>query len=255
MQTVLIRGASDGIGRALAAQYAATGARVLGVGRRAFPASLAGSVQPLDYCATDLGAVAATATVRDFLEARGIAHLDVLVHNAAIGWYGPVAQQSSASIDELMQVNLYAPIALTHALLPRLRAARGAVAFVSSVHSALPTPDFAVYTATKAGLDGFARNLRIEERGAVDVVALWPGPTRTQMHVKSGIPQDRIKPERYATPESVAAQVMAAIGQRRSRTIGLGNRMLRWAAIHFELGAFKISSDVKRYETWHILPA
>jgi len=49
MQTILITGVSDGIGHALAVQYAAGGARVLGVGRRAFPASLAGSMHPDDY--------------------------------------------------------------------------------------------------------------------------------------------------------------------------------------------------------------
>ena len=234
MQTILITGITDGIGHALALQSARDGVRVLGIGRRALPASLAGAVAMEDYGAIDLGEAGAAARVRDFLDARGVTYLDLLVHNAAVGWYGPVAQQSAASIDELLQVNLYAPIALTHALLPRLRAARGMVALISSVHSVLPTSDFAVYTATKAGLDGFARNLRLEERGAIDVIVLWPGPTRTQLHAKSGIPPERIRTARYATPEHVATEVLAAVGRRRSRAIGRDNRLLRWMAIHFE---------------------
>jgi short-subunit dehydrogenase len=246
MQTILITGASDGIGQALAVRYAARGVRVLGVGRRAFPTSLTGSMLPQDYCAADLSNADVAETVGNFLVSRNVTHLDVLVHNAAIGWYGPVAQQSNASIDELLQVNLYVPIVLTHVLLPYLRVAHGVVAFISSVHSALPTPDFAVYTATKAGLDGFARNLRMEERGAVDVVILWPGPTRTQMHVKSGIPQERIKSKRYATPDDVAMQVAAAIHQRRSHVIGAGNRLLRWVAVHFESQVDALMTSVAR---------
>jgi short-subunit dehydrogenase len=179
MPTVLITGVSDGIGHALAVAYAARGAACWRC-----PASVSGiaggHVRPDDYCVADLGDSDAAATVQHFLTTRSIGALDILVHNAASGWYGPAPQQSAASIEELLRVNLYAPISLTHALLPRLRPSHGVVAFISSVHSALPTPDFAVYTATKAALDGFARNLRLEERGAVDVVVLWPGPTRTQ---------------------------------------------------------------------------
>ncbi|MFN3980689.1 MAG: SDR family NAD(P)-dependent oxidoreductase [Caldilinea sp.] len=233
-QTILITGVSDGIGRALAVQFAAHGARVLGVGRRSFPDALAASVAPEDYCVADLADADATGAIVDFLAARRATLLDVLVLNAAIGYYGAPTHQSSGSIDALLQVNLEAPIALTHALLPWLRNMRGLVAFVSSVHSALPTPDFAVYTATKAGLDGFARNLRLEEQGAVDVIVLWPGPTRTQLHIRSGVPPEHIHADRYASPEQVAHELFAAIQRRRSRAIGLSNRILRWVAVHFE---------------------
>lgn len=234
MPTVLITGASAGIGRSLALEYARAGVRVLGVGRRPFPPALAGYIEPDDYCTVDLGTSDAAAVVQRFLDSRGLAELDILVHNAAVGWYGPASQQTGASIDELLAVNLYAPIALTHGLLPRMRAAQGVIAFVSSLHSALPTPEFAVYTATKAALDGFARNLRLEEAGAVDVVVLWPGPTRTEMHRSSGVPQDRIEAARYAAPEDVARQMVAAIARRRSRAISSTGRALRWLAVRFE---------------------
>ncbi|MBK8050752.1 MAG: SDR family NAD(P)-dependent oxidoreductase [Anaerolineales bacterium] len=234
MQIILITGVNDGIGHALAIQYAASGARVLGVGRSALPESLAGSVHSDDYCAADLGEAGAAQKVQSFLDARGVTGLDVIIHNAAVGWYGAVQNQSSASIRELLSVNLSAPITLTHALLPRVCAARGAIAFVSSVHSVLPTPDFAVYTATKAALDGFARNLRLEVGNAVDVLVFWPGPTRTQMHVKSGIPKEKIYPERYASPEAVAAQIITGIRRRRSQALGPINQVLRWCASHFE---------------------
>jgi short-subunit dehydrogenase len=234
MQTIFITGVSDGIGHALAVHQAAAGRRVLGLGRRPFPPSLAGAMQPEDYCRTDLARGDAAATVRDFLDERGVHRLDVLVHNAALGWYGPPAAQSPASIDELLAVNLRAPIALTHMLLPRLVAAHGVVALVSSVHAALPTPDFAVYTATKAALDGFARNLRLEYRDQVDVIVVWPGATRTEMHARSGVPAARAKAARYRTPEAVAAQMARAINRRRSGALGAANGLLRWLSVHFE---------------------
>lgn len=234
MQTAFITGVGEGIGAALALHYASQGVRVLGVSRRPFPAALAGALAAEDYARIDLCASDAALQVQTFLDDRQVHALDILVHNAAAGWYGPPSSQCAESIDQLLLLNLYAPISLTHALLPRVRAVCGVIAFVSSVHSALPTPNFAVYTATKAGLDGFARNLRIEERGRVDVLVVWPGPTRTQMHAKSGLPSQRTCSERYADPEAVAAAIATAIRRRRSRVIGFNNRLLRWAALHIE---------------------
>ena len=233
-RTILITGVTDGIGRALAEHYAAAGARVLGMGRRP------GTAAPVDlltsgaYCQADLARPGAAEAVRGFLDEQGIDRLDMLVHNAAAGWYGPIAEQNPGSIADLLAVNLRATIALTHALLPRLSAARGVIAFVSSVHAALPTPDFAVYTATKAALDGFARNLRIEQAGKVDVLTLWIGPTRTGMHAKSGVPAGRLKVERFASPEATAARIAAAIARRRCVSIGAGNGLLHWAGTHLE---------------------
>jgi short-subunit dehydrogenase len=118
--------------------------------------------------------------------------------------------------------------------LPLLRKVHGTAAFVSSVHSVLPTPDFAVYTATKAALDGFARNLRIELRGDVDVLLLWPGPTRTGMHAKSGMPAASIHPARQMAVEVAAERMARAIARRQSATLRRGDGLLRRLAKHFE---------------------
>lgn len=102
------------------------------------------------YCQADLARPGAAEAIRNFLDEQGIDRLNIVVHNAAVGWYGPPAQQSPDAIDELLAINLRAPIALTHALLPRLTAARGVIACVNSVHAALPTPGFAVNSAMRA---------------------------------------------------------------------------------------------------------
>lgn len=234
MTTVLITGVTDGIGRALAQHYTAAGAHVVGVGRRPVEAAPPGVFPPAAYCQIDLAQPDAGRRVASLLDALSIDQLDVLIHNAAAGWYGPVAAQSPASIDELLAVNLRAPVALTHMLLPRLAAAHGAVAFVSSVHAALPAPDFAVYTASKAALDGFARSLRIELAGQVDVLTLWAGATRTGMHAKAGVPAGRLPVERFPSAEATAAGIARAIDRRRSASIGAGNGLLHWTGAHLE---------------------
>lgn len=232
--TVLITGATDGIGTALAQQYQARGARLILVGRRPRdtldPALFTGET----YCQVDLSRFDCAAVVHRFLHHHGIERLDLLIHNAGIGHYGPVEQQSPASIRELVSVNLRAPVALTHVLLPRLLHAHGTLVFISSVVAALPGPKYPVYAATKAALDGFARSLRIELRGQVAVQVIHPGATRTGMHAKSGAPLNHRR-QRYPTAEATAARIVRAIEQgRRSTRIGLGNRVLWFAGRQLE---------------------
>lgn len=93
VSTILITGVTDGIGRALAEHYAAAGARVLGVGRRPSPPN--GLLTSGAYCQVDLARPEAAAAISLFLDERGINRLDVLIHNAAVGWYGPIAEQNA----------------------------------------------------------------------------------------------------------------------------------------------------------------
>jgi short-subunit dehydrogenase len=101
--------------------------------------------------------------------------------------------------------------------------------YISSVASALPTPDYAGYGATKAALDGFAANLRIELCGRVRVQTIAPGATRTAMHAKSGAPLDRLGWRRFPPPERVAGAIVDAIDRGRPvTTIGRRNGLLRF---------------------------
>lgn len=233
-RTILITGATDGIGLALARHYQTQGERLLLVGRRS-PAALDPALfTPATYCRADLAQPYCAAIVRQFLDQRGIERLDLLIHNAGVGAYGPAADHSFATIRELVAVNLRAPIDLTHTLLPRLEQARGRLVFISSVAAALPVPDYAVYGATKAGLDGFARSLRVELRGRVGVQVIHPGPTRTQMHARSGAPVNPARWRRFPTPEKVAAQVATAIERGRPIVvIGRSNQTVWWVGRHF----------------------
>lgn len=232
--TILLTGATDGIGLALARVYHQRGARLILTGRRRRADLEPRLFQSDSYCRVDLSQPFAAPLVAEFLRRRGIERLDLLIHCAGVGSYGPVEQQSNAGIDQLLDTNLRAPIALTHTLLPLLASASGTVVFIGSVSAALPAPDYAVYGATKAALEGFARNLRIEQRGRVGVQVIHPGATRTAMHAKSGVPPERINWRRFPPPERVARGIAAVIDQGAPlTTIGGVNRILRFAGRRF----------------------
>lgn len=233
-RTVLITGATDGIGLELARLYQAEGARLLLVGRRPLDALDDPLLTPESYLHCDLARTDAAACVDAYLLMRGVGSLDLVVHNAAVGRYGPPARQSAADLDTLLAVNLYAPITLTHALLPHLQRAGGKLVFIASVAADLPVAEYATYGASKAALASFARNLRAERPG-VQIQVIYPGATRTAMHAKSGVPAASRSRLRLADPRSVARRIQRAAGRRGDVTIGLTNRLLRAVGRTFPL--------------------
>ena len=227
-QTILITGATDGIGLALARIYQAQDARLLLVGRRPWAEiPLAEFTDPAAYCRVDLSRPDCGELVAACCRERGFERLDLLIHNAGLGYYGVVGEQSPEDIKQLVAVNLWASVALTHHLLPQVQRAQGKIVFISSVMSALAGPNYAVYTASKAALNGFARNLRLELGSSASVQVIYPGATQTGMPAKSGLTQAGIDPRRFPPAERVAAQIAAAIrGNRSHVTLGLSNQLL-----------------------------
>ncbi|WP_420631628.1 SDR family NAD(P)-dependent oxidoreductase [Candidatus Leptofilum sp.] len=229
MATVLITGATDGIGLAMARQYAKLGHRLILVGGRPFPQLTDPLFTPQTYCQADLAQPTAAESVASWLLAQQINALDLLIHNAGTGYFGSLAKQTLDQIDELLTVNLHSPIALTHRLFPWLQKACGQVVFVSSVATAVPTPEYAVYGASKAALEGFARSLRVEWQSQVTVQTIRPGATRTGMHQKIGLTQEQMNWEKFPSAETVASKIVQAIESKRpSATIGFGNKLLRF---------------------------
>lgn len=220
---VLLTGATDGIGLALARLYAADGARLTLVGRRPLTDLDPDLFTPSRYCRADLGHGDAVATICRHLDERAGGPPDLVIHNAGVGWIGDIADQSAASIRALVTVNLWTPIALTRALLASLGPRRGKVVFIGSIAAAIPCPGYAVYAATKAALGGFARSLRVELGNQVAVQVIHPGATRSGMHAKAG----GVSSPRFAAPQRVAAAVKQAIaGSRPVVTIGVANAAL-----------------------------
>lgn len=222
MSLALVTGASSGIGAAVADRLSAQGWDLLLVGRdEARLGSVAARTggHPL---VADLSAPAAVEAVRAAADGR----VRLLVHAAGLGSAGPLRTTPAATVDELMAVNLVAPVQLTRALLPTLEAQRGHVVFVASI-AAIGVADEVVYSATKAGLRGFADALRLE--ASVGVTTVLPGAADTAYFTRRGRPYHRRFP-RPVSADRVAAALVDGVRHRRAevfvpRWLTLGARV------------------------------
>jgi short-subunit dehydrogenase len=206
---VVLTGASGGIGSALAAALVASGARVLLVARRGVPlVSLVESLgaaarDRVQALAADVSTAAGRAAIRDIAAVHGC---NALVNNAAAPCFGSFAQADPQAIDEVLQTNLVAPIQLTLALLPLLRAQREArVLNIGSATGRLGVPGFAVYGAGKFGLRGFSEALRRELADTpVRVQYLGARATRTAFNDRRADEFNRRTRTAVDRPEAVA---------------------------------------------------
>jgi short-subunit dehydrogenase len=232
-KVILITGATDGIGLSLTQMYKTRGDRLVLLGRKPLSELASSLFTAENYCRVDLMHKNFVARVLEFLRTNEINFIDLVIHNAAVGYWGSIESQTPHSIREVMAINLEAPISLTHVLLPRLYKRNGCIAFISSVTSILATPDYAVYSASKAALDAFAKNLRSELTCNVTIKIVHPGATRTKMHSKSGMPANKFDTSQFRSPEETAKDVFCKIEfEKQGGVVGLSNRILRFANYH-----------------------
>ncbi|HUR18273.1 MAG TPA: SDR family NAD(P)-dependent oxidoreductase [Acidimicrobiales bacterium] len=176
--SVMVTGASSGIGRETATALAGRGARVFAVARSAdLLYDLAGGHERITSLPADLTDDAERAAV---VEAVG--DIDVLVNNAGIGWVGQVEEMPPAQVRQLFELNVLALIDLTQRVIPgMLERGRGHVVNVASVASWVALPPLTVYSATKFAVQGFSEGLRREMSGrGVTVATINPGPVATR---------------------------------------------------------------------------
>ncbi|HEY2571628.1 MAG TPA: SDR family NAD(P)-dependent oxidoreductase [Solirubrobacteraceae bacterium] len=169
---VLLTGATGGIGHAIARALTAQGAKLVLTGRRADV--LEPLAEELDARAIAVDLVEPGEVDRLVGEAGDV---DIVIANAALPATGALDSFTMHEIDRALAVNLRAPIALTHALLPAMVArGRGHLVYVSSLSGKAATPVSLMYTTTKFGLRGFAAGLRIDLRASgVGVTTVLPG--------------------------------------------------------------------------------
>jgi NAD(P)-dependent dehydrogenase (short-subunit alcohol dehydrogenase family) len=175
MPSVLITGAGRGIGRAAALRMAAAGWDVVAGVRRAEDAPDGDRITPVVLDVTDAGQVAA---LDDALPAR----LDAVVNNAGIVVAGPLESMSADDLRRQFDVNVTGQVAVTQAVLPRLRESGGRVLFVSSVSGRVAAPLMGPYVASKFAVEGLADALRLELRPwGIPVVLIEPGSIDTDI--------------------------------------------------------------------------
>lgn len=183
MRSVVITGASTGIGRATALQMDAKGWRVFAGVRReedavALRQAASERLVPLMLEVTDQEQISAAA--EEIAEVVGDSGLDGLINNAGITIPCPLEVLSLTDLRLLLEVNLVGQLAVTQALLPQLRTSRGRIVFVSSISSRRAIPFLAAYTASKAGLGAIADGLRQELRPwRIGVAVVEPGAVET----------------------------------------------------------------------------
>lgn len=213
--TVLVTGATGGIGHAIARRLKAEGCEVVLTGRNA---------EVLAPLAAELGARSIVADLGDAEDVTRLlaeaGQVDVLVANAALPGTGNLATMSVDRIDQNLDVNLRAPIVMARALMPQLtERGAGHLVFIGSVSGIVASPGSTLYNATKFGLRGFAGALRQDLRPAgVGVSLVEPGFVRDAgMFVKSGM--ETPTGTRTVTPEQVAAGVVKAITKNRGEVV------------------------------------
>lgn len=209
----LITGASAGIGREMAREFAAHGFDLVLVARRR--ARLAALKRELESAhGVSVRAVGADlydpATPARLCRSLARLPVDVLVNNAGTLEGGPFTEMEPARIEEMLRLNVGAMVALTHAFLPgMLRRGHGRIVNLASIAAFAPVPWLSVYAASKSFVLAFSEGLAEELRGTgVSVTAVCPGLTNSEMTDAALERATDLAPWRpwlFAEPHTVAA--------------------------------------------------
>lgn len=226
--SVLITGASGGIGEEFARQLVFRCHQMILVARREdrlrdLAADLKQQNPQLDvlFFVVDLISVKEREKFLTMLVDNG-AKPDLLINNAGMGDYQKFANAEWSKIDGMLQLNMTALTHLTHGLLPQMRErGRGAIINVSSLASIIPMPEFAVYAATKAYVTSFSEALRLElKRDNIPVMALCPGPVHTEFGSVAMPADAKNLPGReffYVDKSVVVEQALTGLSQYKAR--------------------------------------
>jgi NAD(P)-dependent dehydrogenase (short-subunit alcohol dehydrogenase family) len=196
MQTVIVTGASSGIGRATALRFARDGAAVLAVGRKRQALDEVAHViaqEKKGRCETfvaDLVTPEAPAAIVEAVE-RIFGGLTVLVNAAGIIGSGTIENTTDVAWDEMLEVNLRAPFRLMRAAVPLLTKTRGTIVNVSSVTGTRSFPGVLAYCVSKSGVDQLTRcaALELAPKG-IRVNAVNPGVVVSNLHRRSGMNEE-----------------------------------------------------------------
>ena len=225
MKHAVITGAAHGIGKALARRFAQAGYAITGVDVDAAVAAIVERELDARFVIADLRSEAYIAqALPKLIQGKAI---DVLIHNAGINAVGRFSDISIENHEQVIAVNLYAPMLLTAALLKAdLMAKDASIVFISSLSHYTSYPGAATYAATKSGLASYARSLSISLAPQnTHVATVFPGPTRTA-HAQRHSPHNT-REEKRMPPEELAYHIFRGIKKKKHLIVpGATNRML-----------------------------
>jgi short-subunit dehydrogenase len=232
-QTIVLTGASGGIGAAIARRLAAGGARLLLVGRSidalqelrsALDASA--STEPHQAIVADLAAAVGRDALRSAL-LRLNRPIHALINAAGVNRFALLADSAPADIENQIATNLTAPILVTQIVLPLLDPKGGRIVNVGSSFGGIGYPGFSTYCASKFALRGFTEALRRELGDTpLQVAYLAPRATRTPLNSAAVRAMNEALGNATDAPERVAAAVEAMLlaARMRDRAIGWPER-------------------------------
>lgn len=218
LSTALVTGATSGIGRAAAVRLAALGAHVVLTGRdrtrgEAAAEAIRADGGRADFIAAHLRDADSARQVAEQALALGDGHVDVLVNSAGVFPFGPTADTTEASFDEVYDLNVKVPYFLVGALAPGMaERGRGAVVNVTTMVAQFGMPGMALYGSSKAALTLLTKAWAAEYGPAgVRVNAVSPGPTRTEGTAAMGDALDQLAAGGPAGRPGEADEIAAAI--------------------------------------------
>jgi short-subunit dehydrogenase len=233
-QTALITGATSGIGAEYARRLAADGYNLIITGRReakikALADELSNSFgNDVEVILVELSDSAQVDGLIENIKDRGI-HL--LINNAGFGTTKFFSNTSFDLYEKMIRVHILAHMKIVYAILPgMLKKRAGVIINVSSAGAFLPSPKTVVYSGTKAFQVAFTESLYMELEGTgIQVQVVCPGLTKTDMHVRLGIPEDRIinwGPFQWNSPQKVVECSLRCLKKKKILCLpGRLNRM------------------------------
>jgi NAD(P)-dependent dehydrogenase (short-subunit alcohol dehydrogenase family) len=234
--TVLVTGASTGIGRACTERLAAAGAQVLAGARKAEDLEALGAIPGVEAVALDVTEPAAIAALGERLRGRA---LRGVVNNAGAAVPGPLEELPLDDLRRQFEVNTFACIAVVQATLPALRSGRGRIVNIGSIGGRVGQPFTGPYCGSKAALRIMSSSLRRELRPwGIWVTCIEPGTINTEIWAKGD------------TESAAAIEALSPDGRAR-----YADRMQRMAKVLRRLDGNGLEPDAVAVRVQHALYA
>jgi short-subunit dehydrogenase len=231
-QVIMITGASNGIGRQLARDFAARGAVVIGCGRSI--ARLKETLKEVRRASPSSAMIGCD--VSDAEQVHGMmskvladyGKIDVLINNAGIGMRRPFVETALDTIEAITRTNYLGAIYCAHAVLPAMIArGRGHIVNISSVAGKIGSLNMAAYCGSKFALNGWSESLYHELKPlGIDVTVICPGPVKTDFNRDFRDTVPKSPANLIVTPGAVCREIIMALEKNRFEVV-----VPRWLAL------------------------